>query len=167
MISRSDIKPHQPLFKSDEGIECGKQAIDLEPSGATNHAALAVALFYNGDYGASLVRMKKAMRLSPYAPDWFLGYLGDAYRGLGDLEKSRKVYEHLAARLPDSQLSLTRLACIYSDLGEIDRAHDAAENLLSINPVFSVENFVGMKPFKQDTDRASLAAALLNSGLPP
>jgi len=63
--------------KLDEGIRHGEQAIELGPSSAAAHAALATALYFRGAYEASLARMKKALRLSPYAPDWILAGLGD------------------------------------------------------------------------------------------
>jgi adenylate cyclase len=151
--------------KHDEGIAHGKRAIELGPSVATNHAILALSLFYASEHAASLARMKIAIRLSPFPQDWFLVFLGDNYRSLGDLEKARLVFEHLGKRLPGSIVSLTRLACIYTDLGESDRARQAVDVLLSTNPDFSVRKYAERMPFKLSADRESLVGGLLNAGL--
>jgi len=107
----------------------------------------------------------EAIRLSPFAQDWFLVFLGDNYRILGYLDKARLVIDHLGKRLPGSIVSLTRLACIYNDLGESGRARQAVDDLLSINPEFSVRKYAERMPFKLDVDRESLVNGLLNAGL--
>lgn len=152
--------------KFEEGIQHCTRAIELNPSMAAHHGILAIVLYYAGDYVASLARMKKALRLSPYAQDWCLAFLSDANRSLGELERARDVCEHLIKRMPASIMSLTRLAAIYSDLDEIDKARKAAEDLMEVNPQFSVGAYVSMMPFKRDSDRESLANALLKAGLP-
>ncbi len=157
---------HATRRRFDEALAAGQRAIELAPNVASNHAFLALTLHFSGMHAQSLVRIRKAMRLSPYFPDWFLMLLGDGYRGTGDLEKAREVFESFAARTPDSLLSQTRLACIYSNLGKITKARQAAETVLSIDPDFSVARFVSRAPFKKTADRDRLAASLLRAGLP-
>jgi tetratricopeptide (TPR) repeat protein len=143
----------------------GQLAIELGPSVATNHATFAVTLYYMGEHAASLARMKRAIRLTSYSPDWYLAVLGDTYRSCGELGKARTVFEHLAVRMPHSLMSLTRLISIYSDLGETDRARQAADELMVVNPAFSVGGYMQAMPFKLESDRESLCNALLNAGL--
>ena len=54
---------------------------------------LALSLFYAGEHEASLKRMKKAIRLTSYPPNWFLAFCGDAYRSCSDLETARAIFE--------------------------------------------------------------------------
>lgn len=152
--------------RPEEGVRHGEIGIELEPSSTAAHAALAAALYYCGDYEASLARMKKALRLSPYAPDWILAGLGDAYFMLGRLEQAREVFEHLAGRMPGSPVSLTRLALIRAALGDDAGARRAAEKLLAIAPEFSVEDHVSGMPFRDQADRERVAGLLRRAGLP-
>ena len=106
------------------------------------------------------------MRLGPYPQVWILAFLGEAYRSLGELERARLVFEHLALRDPGSPLSLIRLAIIYSDLEQSQKARQAADDFMSSIPMFSVGRFVNNMPYKLQKDRESLTAALLKAGLP-
>lgn len=153
-------------LKHEDGIAHGQLGVEYGPSVATNHAALGLSLSYAGEHTASITRMKKALRLSPYPPSWFWAFLGDGYRGIGELERACSIYEHLAARMPGSILSLTRLAAIYNELGKLNEARLAADDLMSNSPTFSVRGFTNAMPFKLESDRESLAASLLKAGLP-
>jgi TolB-like protein len=148
------------------GIHHGELAVELGPSSAAAQAALATALFFCGEYEASLARMKKALRLSPYAPDWIIAGLGDAYFKLGQPQRAREVFEHLAKRMPGSPVSLTRLACICSKLGDGDGARRAAADLLTVAPDFSVVEHVRGIPYRDQADRDEIAELLLRAGLP-
>jgi TolB-like protein/class 3 adenylate cyclase len=152
--------------KYDEAIAHGQRAIECGPNVASNHGALAISLHYAGEHAASLTRMKKAIRLGPYPQIWILAFLGEAYRSLGELERARLVFENLALRAPGSPISLIRLAMIYSDLDQSQKARQAADDLMSCIPVFSVGRFVRKIPYKLQSDRESLSAALLKAGLP-
>ena len=107
-----------------------------------------------------------AIRLSPYFPDWFLMPLGEGYRGTGQLEKAREVFEHLAARAPGSLLSQARLARIHAESGNEIQARAAAETVLSLDPDFSVARFLASVPLKEKAERDKFAAGLLKAGLP-
>lgn len=157
---------HATRRRFEEAIAAGKRAIELAPNVATNHAVLALTHYYCGEHAQSLVRIRKAIRLSPYFPDWFLIPLGEGYRGTGALDKAREVFEHLAARIPGSLLSETRLASIYAELGETEKARHAAETILSISPDFSVMRWIDGVPFRQAADRDRFVAGLLKAGLP-
>jgi adenylate cyclase len=152
--------------KYDEAIAHGERAIECGPNVASNHGALAISLHYAGEHAASLARMKKAMRLGPYPQVWIFAFLGEAYRSLGDLERARLVFENLALRDPGSPLSLIRLATIYSDLDQSQKARQAADDFMACIPTFSVGRFVNKMPYKLQSDRESLSAALLKAGLP-
>ena len=150
----------------DAAIASAARAVELQPGISLFQASLAMVHCYAGNYEDSLNCMRKAMRLSPYAPDWYFGFLGDAYRGLGELEQARMVYEHYAARMPASLASQTRLAGIHAALGEPDKAKAAVRSVLSIDPTFSVRAHTAMIPFRTDEQRDSFAADLRKAGLP-
>ena len=82
------------------------------------------------------------------------------------MEKAREVFEHLAARAPDSLLSHTRLARIHAELGNQAQARAAAETVLALDPGFSVARFLDSAPLKDAAEREKFAAGLIKAGLP-
>lgn len=150
----------------DAAIASSSHAVELRPNVSLYHAILSMVLSFSADYEASLNCMRKAMRLSPYCPDWYLSFLGDAYRGLGDLNRAQTVYEHLATRMPDSLVSQTRLAVVYSELGDTAKARNAADTVRSITPLFSAGTFLANMPFRREEQRESFARGLREAGLP-
>jgi adenylate cyclase len=150
----------------DKAITSGECAIALAPSVATNHAALALTLYYSGRFQQCLTRIRKAMRLSPYFPEWFLVPLGEGYRGIGELEKARAVFEYYTARMPDSLASQARLACVLAELGNEAQARTVAETVLSLDPGFSAVRFVESAPLKDSIEREKFLAGMVKAGLP-
>ncbi len=112
------------------------------------------------------MRIRKAIRLSPYFPDWFLVPLSEGSRGTGQLEKAREVLEHLAARAPGSLISQTRLARIHAELGNGAQARAAAETVLSLDPGFSAARFLESAPLKENAEREKFVTGLVKAGLP-
>ena len=100
---------HATRLDFDNAMAAGKRSIELAPNVATNHGVLALIHYYCGNHAQSLMWTRKAIRLSPYFPDWFLIPLGEGYRGTGALDKARDVFEHFAVRTPDSLLPQTIL----------------------------------------------------------
>ncbi|MCB4458038.1 adenylate/guanylate cyclase domain-containing protein [Leisingera sp. McT4-56] len=144
----------------------GRQAIALQPSVSLSHATLAVTHNCCGEFAAALNCMRKAIRLSPYCPDWYFTHLGDAYRGLGRLEQARTVYRHLETRMAGSILCQIRLAVSHADFNDLANASKAAEAVLSIDPQFSVRAYTASTAFGNDELRKSWADAMLKAGLP-
>jgi len=157
---------HATRLRFDEAIVSGQRAVELAPSVATNHGVLANTLYYTGHFDTCLTRIRKAIRLSPYFPDWFLMALGEGYRGTGQLEKAREVFEHFAARAPDSLMSQTRLARIHAELGNEAQARAAAGLVLSLSPGFSAARFLDSAPLKEKAERDRFVAGLVKAGLP-
>ena len=153
-------------MRHDEAIAAGERAIRLAPNVATNHAALALVFYYSGRFEDCLARIRKAMRLSPYFPAWFLVSLGEGYRGIGDLPRARQVFEHYAARAPNSLLPQTRLACVLAELGQLDRARAVAQTVLALDPDFSSGRFANASPLKYPAEREKFATGLRAAGLP-
>jgi len=154
------------LGRFDEAIATGERSCELAPNVATNHAALALTHCYAGNPAAALARIRKAIRLSPYMPDWFLFCLSEGYRGGGDLERARAVIEHWIARAPDSLLPWMRLARLAAEQGDEARAAEAAGAVLSIYPTFSARAIADNMPSKNEADREAFFDGLVAAGLP-
>ena len=157
---------HAARLRYDEAVASGERSVEMGPIVATNHAVLALTLYYTGRFQECLMRIRRAIRLSPYFPDWFLMPLGEAYRGTGQLDKAREAFEHHVARAPNTLMSQARLACIQAELGNEARAKAVVETVLSLAPGFSAARFVGSVRLKDPAEREKFIAGMVKAGLP-
>ena len=114
----------------------------------------------------ALNRIRKAIRLSPYMPDWFLFCLSEGYRGTGNLDQAQAVIDHWISRAPDSLLPWMRLAVLAAERGDSKRVTEAVGAVLSIDPTFSARTVAEGMPYKNAADREAFYAGLLAAGLP-
>ncbi len=59
----------------EKAITAGNRSIALAPNLSIAHAHLAATMFYAGCFEEAIALMKKAMRLSPYYPAFYLNHL--------------------------------------------------------------------------------------------
>ena len=82
--------------------------------------------------------IKKAMRLCPIYPAWYLVILADAYRLMGKQDLAVSTLKKAVEQEPDSALASVGLAFILADGELLDEAKAAAEKVLSIDPTFTL-----------------------------
>jgi tetratricopeptide (TPR) repeat protein len=141
----------------------GEKALALAPSDSYAMALQADRLIESGRVEEGIRRMKKAIRLCPFPPAWFLFILGTGFHLKGDNETAVHAFEQSLKRDSESHLTNAWLASALVELGKLDEARSAAEAVLEIEPSFSVEDW--SKAFES---RAYLRikANLLQAGLP-
>ncbi len=142
-----------------------ERAIALNPNGADAHAHLGMTLNYVGRPEEAIALLKKAIRLNPIPPNWYLFSLGDAYRLTEQYEVAIAVYKRVLHRNPDDMRAHTGLAATYSLLGREEQAFAQAEQILRIEPKFSLEYFVKTLPFKNQADTELYIDSLRKAGL--
>jgi tetratricopeptide (TPR) repeat protein len=107
-------------------------------------------------------RIKEAMRLNPYYPNWYLWYLGEAqyvaHDYQGAVETLRKMSPMGEARV--------LLAASLAQLGRMEEAHAEAEKYLKDNPTFSASYYASTTPFLHDKDRQHYEEGFIKAGLP-
>jgi TolB-like protein/Flp pilus assembly protein TadD len=156
--------------KFDKAIAEGKQAVTLRPNDARPHIFLAGNLYYGGRPEEAIIHARKAMRLEPYYPAWFLISLGGAYEMAGRYEEaiatSKQLYESsLKGEYPPINAHVV-LARNYARLDRMEdaRAHVAA--ILKIKPDYSVEFFRKRNLWKDRAYHEGLVDLLIKAGLP-
>jgi adenylate cyclase len=150
----------------DEAVAYGEKAVALSPSHADNTALLASYLNAAGRYAEGLETIKRAIRLGPYYPNWYMLIIGDANRYQGNLEEAIAAYERRRDRIPDSPGPYISLASVYAEAGRQKAARSAAEKLLSRNPKFSVKQFAKFQARKDPKATERLLDGLRKAGLP-
>jgi adenylate cyclase len=77
----------------DEAIKIARDAMEIRPGCTNANAFLANVLLHCGDPDGAVVHAKRAIRLMPFYPPWFVEILAAAYRDSG-----RSDYSVIAAR---------------------------------------------------------------------
>ena len=147
------------------GIELGQKAVELEPNGADSHAYLGMGLMFADRPDEAIKTFKKAIRLNPDAPAWYMLNLAASYRVMGlyndAIEWARKAID----RQPTNLLAHLVLTGCYSFAGREEEAKSEAEQVLRINPKFSLEQFSKVSPYKNPEMRKQYIDSLAKAGL--
>ena len=134
------------LFRKqhDAAVAAGEKAVALSPNHANNTALLAMFLHNAGRTKESIRTMKRAMRLSPYYPAWFLEELGFAYLDSNQPEEALAALAKFLEREPSgAHAAHARLgqALIHHGRGREDAARAAVTEAVDADPTVSVTRF--------------------------
>jgi adenylate cyclase len=156
------------LFKRqhDKAIKEGERAIELNPNGAEAHAQLAFILCLSDETELAIKLLKRAFRLNPIPPPHFYIILAMAHRNNGQYEKAIELSEKGLIGNPDQLSVYLTLAASYCFLNQTEEAHKAVEEVLRIDPNFSLENQAKTMPYKHQETGDKFIDALRKAGLP-
>ncbi len=149
----------------EQAINFGEKAVVLNPNGADVSALYALNLSAAGRQDEAIVMFKKAIRLNPISPSWYLQYLGRAYILAEKFDEAIAVLKNSLKRNPNFLSAHIFLAASYSLIGREDEARASAEEVMRINPKFSLERYSKLLGFKNKADKDLLISALQKSGL--
>ena len=150
----------------EEAIEGGQRSIALAPNAADHHVVYALTLNFIGRPQEAMDLIERAMRLSPFYPDWYLGILGISYRLLGRIDDALAADHERLRRNPANAFSDLRLAALYSHLGQIDRAQFHLREALRKNPSYSVRQVRVTDPYQDEVEMERYLNLLRAAGLP-
>ncbi|UCC57013.1 MAG: tetratricopeptide repeat protein, partial [Gammaproteobacteria bacterium] len=142
-----------------------EKAIALDPNYANAHVLLATLLYYAGRPQEGLYKIKKAMKLNPYYPYNYPFHLGQAYFILGKYPEAIEALEQGLGSNPSSERMRVWLAAAYAQSGREDDARWEAEQVLTLNPDFSLERIRQAFPFKDPADIARFLDGLRIAGI--
>ncbi len=156
------------LFKRrhEEAIKEGERAIELNPNGAEAHACLVFVLIYSDETELAIKLIKRALRLNPIPPPHYYFWLAAIYRIRGQYEKAIQHLKKALIGSPDLLTPYLYLTASYSSLNRIEEAHQAAEEVLRIEPNFSLEYHKNILPYKNPETLNSYIDVLCKAGLP-
>jgi len=149
----------------DKAIEEAQRAVELEPNLSFAYTWLGSALMYAGRPRKAITLYKKAVRLNPFPPDYYLRDLGEAYRMADRYEEAITAFKKAIQNNPDYLEAHLSMACVYSILGRNDDARAEAAEVRRIHPDFSLQDHIKAYPYKNSTDLDTLIDALRKAGL--
>ncbi|MBY5587998.1 peptide antibiotic resistance protein [Rhizobium leguminosarum] len=170
------------------------RAIERDPASAAGHRELGVTKLYLGDVDASvaaldlaeqlsphfadviyshadtlvhasrpgdaLAKIRRAISLNPIAPDAYLWCAAGASFFLEQYEEGIAYVEAMKDKAPAHRIAAASCAMI----GDRKRALFHRQRAESINPVFDVEKWLAIVPFKEDWQKKLYREGLLKAG---
>ena len=151
--------------RHDEGIAEGEKAVSLWPSSAGALQVYATILTYAGRREEAIPLFREALRLNPMPPNIFYKHFGMALRDSGQYEEAIALQKKAIEQEPNDIIAYVVLASSYSYAGRDAEARAAAEEILRINPKFSVARIQEVSPHKDRAVAKRLGDALRKAGL--
>ncbi len=149
----------------DQAVEEASRAIALDPNNADGHAAQASSHIFNGDPAQAIPLMHKAMRLNPHYQVQYPTILGLAYYHVGRHEEAVAVLQDAINRNYNRLSAHIYLAASLSDLGKLDEAKWEVDQILSLDPDFTLEKADKAFPIQKPEQVEKLRKALRRTGL--
>jgi DNA-binding SARP family transcriptional activator/Tfp pilus assembly protein PilF len=114
-----------------------QRAITLNPNDANVVVGCGRLLAFRGHIEEGIDRIREAMRLNPYHPEWYWTNLGSV---LYEARKYADAAEAFGQITRPGYWIFCRLAGCYAQLGQMNEARAMAANALRLRPDFSVAN---------------------------
>ena len=149
----------------DIGIAEAERAIELAPNMAEAHAILGYLQSYAGRSEEAILCLQKAMRLDPKNPDIWWHFLGHAYFIGADYIAAVEVLERRIRRNPATDISRVLLAACYGHLDRKEDAKQAWDEVIKINPEYSLAQKAKVLPYKNNADWERLIDGLRKAGI--
>jgi adenylate cyclase len=149
----------------DKAIAEAEEAVTLNPNSSYGHFGMGKNLFFAGRFEESVPEYKKSIRLNPIPPSNFFWSLGLSYAYIEQYDEAIKWCEKAVRQEPNDLLGRVMMAAIYSLSGQDEKARDEADEVLRIQPKFTLDKFKKKVTYKKETDREKLLGALRKAGL--
>ncbi len=157
---------HLSLRKYNQAFDLAKQAMVLGPNNSfVVGVASDVALFCDRPHDM-IVLLNKAMRLCPIYPAWYPSSLAWAYLLMDRREDAIDSAKTSSGIDPDYPFNYMVLAIAFAESKRELEARTAIENLLRIDPSYSLRTFSECQPFRDAEVLDRHIEGLRKAGLP-
>lgn len=152
--------------RHDEALAACYKAVELRPNCPTANSYLANVLHYCGRPAEAITKVQEAIRITPVYPPWYMTLLAAAYRDIGEIGKSISVAEE-GIRLNSGDREVRLVLCSdYSLVGQRRQAQRTAQEIIAIEPTFSLAKYAESQPYKDEETLLRLLDNLRGAGLP-
>jgi len=153
----------------EKAIDAGRRAIANGPNNALSHVLLAYVMLFAGEFDEAVLFAERAIRLTPYCPDWYLSILGQSYRQAGRFKEAlaafRKALDRSQKNKSTPMAYLLGLIDVSMELGQEEQARRYAAEVIKISPNFSFKYFHQVYPYKDPAHLERILVNLRKAGL--
>lgn len=150
----------------DGALALSEKAIRLAHSDANAIALAAITLYACGKADEAIKQTELAMRHCPRYPPWYLLMLARCRWMLGQGEEAIAASRSAIKADPYLAHPYVVLAMVYAEAGQVADAQKAVENILHIDPKFSVRAYLCGLPLRDPGMEDRRRSALQIAGLP-
>jgi TolB-like protein len=150
----------------DDAVRIAGDAVEIRPNCTNANGFLANVLLYCGQPLAAAERVRKAIRIAPVYPPWFIEILAAAYRDGGQLDMAEMAAREAVRINPGSREARLILASALVRRGAGDEARSVAATVLAKEPGFSSRAYADNLPYRDDAAREKIVADLEQAELP-
>ena len=156
--------------KVEESIALGKKAIDMAPSLDVNYIIFGMTLDFAGRFEEAIPLFKNAMRLNPFYPARYLKTYGMSCLMADRKEEALTAFKDLLERAQRDEFPLLfphlGLCAVYAELGREIEAKTHVQEILKINPNFSVEEAKKVHRWRDPEYSERWLSSLRKAGIP-
>ncbi len=149
----------------EKAIDELKLAVILNPNNERAYLNLGMAYYFYGRPIEGIDYINKSIKLNPRPPADYYVQLGNAYTVAEEHEKAIEALKKGAKTEPSNLFAHIGLAANYAALERDKEARAEAREILTLNPNFSLEEFIKVLPFKDSEFQNRYAEYLQISGL--
>lgn len=149
----------------DEAIDEVERALVLNPNFAEAHVCRGETLYYSGRPEEALESFARGKTLNPYFPDVLLHFQALALFQLGRFDEAVDLLLQRLARNAVTDVSRALLAASYGHLGRLEEARATWQEVLRVNPDFSLEYRRKVLPYKNPADFELMVDGLRKAGV--
>jgi len=153
----------------EKAIGAGRKAVANGPNNALSHVLLAYVMLFAGKFDEAVTFAERAIRLTPYCPDWYLSILGQSYRQAGRFKEAlsafKKALDRSQKNKSNPMASLLGLIDVSMELGREEQARRYAAEVMKISPDFSFKYFHQVYPYKDPAHLERIVVNLRKAGL--
>jgi adenylate cyclase len=142
------------------------KALQLSPNLALALLTRGTLAVYSGQPAAAIPALERGMRLDPAFSQQYLQFLGLAHLLMGNYETAATAFKERILLAPQTDSGRSALASALGHLGEFDEARRVWAELRQINPRYSLDERLGLSPFKNQADVDRIREGLAKAGLP-
>jgi class 3 adenylate cyclase/tetratricopeptide (TPR) repeat protein len=150
----------------DEALAIARDAVKIRPGCTNANGFLANVLLHCGECEDAIVHAKRAIRLSPVYPPWFLEILAAAYRDAGKIGFAISVSREALRIVPKSINARALLAGALVRGASPAEARSVGGQIVELDPDFSSTRYAEALPYRDRAVVARTVDDLRMSGLP-
>ena len=150
------IKPTQDAYDN---------ALAIDPNNAGALLTRGELAVFTGRPEDGIPDMERAMRLDPSIRHQILQFLGMAHLVLGRFETAALMFQERLLLVWDTDVGRAMLAATLGHLGKVDQARQVWQDMLEINPDFTIERHFERMYFPGYSDNGVVAAGLAKAGI--
>lgn len=156
------------LFQSqhDEALVLSEKAVTVRRNCPLATAVHSNVLHFNGQNDRAIKGIKSAVKRARIYPPWMANLLSASYRESGEIERSIAIANECLRLDPENLDGHILLCTDYILSNAVDDARNVAQDILSIDPFFSISAYLQRQPYRDPEALQRLARALRDAGLP-